>query len=75
MRASEILPAGIPFVPLVHATDPGVPVLVPTTCLVELAAEEESVRSTHLANAGGSFVSCPVEAAVVSLPCSLVGLW
>ncbi len=36
VRASEILPAGILFVRLVHPTDRTVTVLVPTTYLAEL---------------------------------------
>jgi hypothetical protein len=35
VRASESLPVGILFVRLVHPTEPGVTVLVPTTCLAE----------------------------------------
>ncbi len=36
VRASEILPAGIQWVRLVHPTEPGLTVLVPTTFLAEL---------------------------------------
>ena len=36
MRPTDILPAGIPFVRLVHPTDPSITVLVPATYLAEL---------------------------------------
>ena len=53
-RASEILPADIPWVRLVHPTEPGIP-LVPTTYLAELASDERN--RTHPERPNGTSVS------------------
>ncbi len=44
VRASDVLPAGIPWVRLVHPAEPGITVLVLTTFLAVLAPEEEGKR-------------------------------